>query len=168
MPSITRPATRPTSFSFTSSRWPIRSRPWASTARRSRTRSKTVADRRRGLHHRRQHAVLLGQVLHPDRLDPGRPQVRRLRAGAGQARRRPPEAGRQPRQSGAGRRSRHLSRPRAGSQPTAESTAKPRRASRADAKPAAAEVTPATFFALLPAAGPAGRRQVRRPGCLRL
>ena len=51
-------------------------------------------DRQRGLHHRRQHAVLLGAVLYPDRLDPGRPQVRRLRAGTGQARRRQPEAGR--------------------------------------------------------------------------
>ena len=54
---------------------------------------KAVAGRHRGLHLGRQLAVLRGPVLHPDRLDQGRPQVRGLRARAGQAgRRQKPEA----------------------------------------------------------------------------
>ena len=51
-------------------------------------------DRQRGLHNRRQHALLLGAVLHSDRLDAGRPQIRRVRAGTGQTSRRAAEAGR--------------------------------------------------------------------------
>ena len=70
----------------------------------------------------RQHPVLRGPVLHPDRLDEGRPEVRRLRPGAGQADRRP-----------------------------AEARGADGLASAAAAEPAAGPATPEALFALLPA-----------------
>ena len=76
---------------------------------------------RRGLHRGRQHALLRGQVLHPDRLDQGRPQVRRVRPGAGQARRRQAEAG----SAGAG--AGQWRRPRARSSPKATAGRRSRR-----------------------------------------
>ena len=162
-PSTTRPATRPTRSSSTSSRWPTRSRPWASTARRSPTRPRSSPVGDRGLHHRRQHALLRRQVLHADRLDPGRPQVRRLRPGAGQAGRRQAEAGwkrphrRRPRRP-AGRRHRRPANPR----PKARPTPSPPTQARGGGDHARDLLRP-------PAGrGQAGRRQVRRPGRLRL
>ena len=112
------------------------------------------AGRRRGLHRRRQHALLRRQVLHPDRLDAGRPQVRCLRAGAGQARRRQAKAGRQP--CAGGGRSRHLSRPwrRLQFRPP-NPRRRPRRFSPPPPIPRPRS-PPRRYFAFLPAAGKQG------------
>ena len=115
-----------------------RSRPWASTARRSPTSSRPVAIGDQGYTSAGSTLFYAGQVLHPDRLDPGRPQVRRLRPGSGQAGRRPPEAGRR-----AGPRGRRDAA--AADRPGPTTAARPSEARPpAAAKPAAAEVTPAT------------------------
>ena len=60
-------------------------------------RGQAAARRGRGVHDGREHAVLLGPVLHPDRLDEGRREVRRVRA-------RPWPGGSPTRRSPAGRR----------------------------------------------------------------
>ena len=108
----------------------------------------TVADRRRGVYERRQLALLRGPVLHPDRLHQGRPQIRGVRPRSGQASGQPAKAvGVAP---GTGCR-----RPRGRSRrPQAAAADARNRLPRRQAEPK--EISPATYFALLPAQGREG------------
>ncbi len=115
-----------------------------------------------GLHDRRQHALLRGPVLHPDRLHPGRPQVRCIRTRTGQAGGRPPEAGRC-HATGSFTAEHRYNRDRHGPNgsagwntrgdvSTAEKPATQRtRPGQPPTPNRPAEVSPATYFALLPA-----------------
>ncbi len=163
-PSTTRPATRPTSFSSTSSRWPIRSRPWASTARRSRTSSSWSRSATRGTPRPAARSSTRASTTRRSsrppttRNSPRSPWTwpsasppARSRAPAGTARRWPPAAA-----------------------PATWRTAEPPSlAGRRDEAGRGGEAGRRRGHArdalrLAAGQGPRGRSQVRRPGCLRL